>query len=125
MNDNILGAFQGYQQYLSSSGTVTALQLTFLAIFMFNLVGYTAHWFKFSKKITFPVTFIIFFIVKLISDISLSIEQPKNVLWSETIISKTGINHDQLFLANIDPFIGILAISFFYNFSIGKLSRAQ
>ncbi len=76
------------------------------------------HWISYSDNVKFPFAVMIFFLVKFVSDISLSVEDPVKVVWSDIITSKFKLGYHQLFLANVDPFSGLIVLAFVYNFCI-------
>lgn len=111
-------AFQPLQQYLSASSTLFALQLVFFACVLINLLFALTHWFLRSEALTLPISVVLFYAVKLLSDASLTLDPPANFLWSDFLPSRLGLSYEQLFLANVDPYSGLVVLSLAYFTSV-------
>ena len=64
---------------------------------------------------------LLFFGIKFLSDISLVLDKPVNMIWENINFGFFTMGSDRFFLSNVDPFIGIMLIGTFYLFDIGNL----
>lgn len=119
----MLEAFESYQRYLSSSALIFALELAFFVAVLVNLLLVVGHWLACGQNLRLPVAFVVFFLVKMLSDVSLALDQPKKPVWSEIFAARFRLGYQQLFLANVDPFSGLLVTALYYSRTVGKLKR--
>jgi hypothetical protein len=64
---------------------------------------------------------LLFFGIKFLSDISLILDKPVNMIWEDINLGLFSIGYDKFFLSNVDPFIGLLLIGLIYLFDLSKV----
>ncbi len=72
------------------------------------------HWYDHGTTFEFPVAVLIFYMIKLVSDISLVLERPHSTLWIDINFGLYTFKYEDWFLSNVDPYIGILLMSLIY-----------
>lgn len=113
LHDNVLEGFHGLQKYFSSASVVFGMQLALLLAALAASVGTAVHWVANSESFRLPLVVLIFFLVKVFSDISLIVDRPHSVLWVDFSFLGFQMTSDRLLFANVCPITGIFLIAIF------------
>lgn len=118
-----MSGFKDYQSYLSSPSTVLFAEWLMM-LSVFGLVAASSlHWFLNSHSLQLPTSIVIFYFVKLLSDTSLTLSKPSDIIWQPTTLFGLIVTDDTFFHANVDVFCGLIIISTIYLLKIGDLTR--
>lgn len=115
--------FKKFQPYISDPLTAAGLQWTMILSVALFVTAASVHWFWTSTSLQLPVSFVLFYLVKMLSDTSLTVARPNNIMWQPLPILGLNITNDTFFHANVDVFCGLLILSSFYLMRIGNLMR--
>ena len=114
-----MASFQLFQNNLSNKFVVVLIELLMIASVLALVVVTAAYWFLHSSSLDYPIAFILFYFIKFLSDSSLILGEPDNIVWVDLNIFGVVLSYKTFFLSNVDSFCGLLLLSFFYLFRIG------
>jgi len=114
--DNILNLADPVQHYFSSETTTNALQVVFLLLSGFSFLMLWATWLYEGNNVRLPAAIVIFYLIKMLSDMSLTLQPPSGLLWSSAISSSGLLKVTNLFVANVDPWVGNALLTFLFAF---------
>ncbi len=123
MYDNVLNYFQASQIHFSSKDVILVSEVLIFVLTLGWVLLMTAHWFYRGTTFEFPMAVLIFYLIKLVSDVSMVLERPHNTLWIDINISLYTFRYEEWFLSNVDPYVGIHLIALIYFITHRKLIR--
>ena len=100
--------------------------LSEIAIFILTLANAGAlayYWYKKGNTFEYPTAVLLFYVLKLVTDISLVLERPHNTLWSDINLGFYTFRYDDWFLSNVDPYAGLLLFTFIYFIQLSRIIR--
>ena len=107
-------SFTKFQGLVSNPVISFMLQWTMILSVVGFVTAASVHWFLCSTSLQLPVSYILFYLVKLVSDTSLTLSKPAKVTWQPLSVFGFAITDDTFFHANVDVFCGLLIISSLY-----------
>ena len=114
--DNILNLADPVQHYFSGERTTDALQVSFLVISLFSFIMLWGTWAYEGNNLRLPAATFLFYLMKMLSDISLTLQPPNGLIWSKTISNIGLFKVTNLFMANVDPWVGNALLTFIFAF---------
>lgn len=121
--DNVLNAFEPFQVYMMSRALVLLSEITIFILTFANAALLAYHWYKKGNTFEYPTAVLLFYVLKLVTDVSLVLERPHNTLWSDINLGFYTIRYDDWFLSNVDPYAGLLLFTFIYFIRLSNLIR--
>lgn len=118
----MLNVAQPAQKYFLNEAYVNGLQIGMISLSVISFFSTWMIWFYCGDNLRFPITIVIFFFMKLVADVSLTLEMPTNIVMSKSINLQNRNLWSNLFLSNTDPFVGLALITFSFAFSIERKS---
>ena len=117
VHDNLLNVFQGFQTYLRPSVLLFLAQLLLIVSVVLSVGVSAAHFIFVANSLKYPLAWLVFFTVKFLSDVSLHLKRPTNILWDDL----PGLSRDfivtNFFHANVDFASGAIALGFAHFFN--------
>ena len=111
MDDGVLNAFHFWQRFLTSSSVVLFLEMLVFLLVIVNVGTMALHFLFSGRSLRVPLAMAFFYALKLLSDTSLVLERPRNTIWLDFKVVFYRIEYESWFLANVDPYLGLLIIS--------------
>jgi hypothetical protein len=121
--DNVLNAFEPFQTYFMSRALILLSEVAIFVLTFACAVAMAWHWLKKGETFEYPTAILLFYVLKLVTDVSLVLERPHNTLWSDINLGIYTIRYDDWFLSNVDPYAGLLLFAFIYATQLSSITR--
>lgn len=122
--DRILNSFLPSQAVFAAPSTVDALQVIFLLLSISSFLCLWSTWLFQGNSVRLPVATVLFYAIKMLSDVSLSLQSPDSVIFSPILSRSNFLSFDMLFLSNVDPWVANALFTFIFAFLLeNKLLR--
>ena len=122
--DRILNTFLPSQVVFAAPLTVDALQVIFLLLSILSFLCLWSTWLFQGNSARLPVATVLFYAIKMLSDVSMSLESPDCVIFSPILSRSYFLSSDTLFLSNVDPWVANALFTFIFAFLLeNKLLR--
>lgn len=120
LDDRILTWSDNSQKYFAGDTTADALQILMLLLTLVCFLFMWGAWLWDGDNLRLPFATVLFFAVKMISDWSLLLGPPANYLLSPTLRRVTLDRVTNLFLSNVDPWVGNAFFAFMFAFLLNN-----
>lgn len=121
--DTVQISFESLNKSFLDSKMVIPIQFVMISLLCIILTIAVVHWYRYSQSVYLPLSILIFYIMKLFSDSSLTVSESQNLIWKEFNIFGLHITHRLLYSANVDVSIGLIIICIPYFLGFSKLIR--